>query len=75
MTTPIDCPDGEYQTQTAQQTCDSCTAGHECSDKTKSPNQCDAGKYAEAKSVNCSVCATGNLIANIANVNKTVLVY
>ena len=40
----VTCPDGEYQVSVGQTSCDTCTAGHQCSDKALAPVICAAGE-------------------------------
>ena len=62
MTAATECPDGEYQQNTGQTSCQSCDAGHECSDKTATPNPCAAGQYATANSITCTACPSGRFL-------------
>ena len=60
-----ECPDGEYQDNPGETACLSCTAGHECSNKTLSPVQCDAGYYAPERSLSCTLCPTGKVRSGV----------
>ena len=58
MVNATQCPDGEYQTDTGQSSCDDCPAGSECSDTTTA-NPCSTGQYSDAKAISCTSCPTG----------------
>ena len=61
LSEPIECPDGDYQNDTAQTDCLPCLEGHECSDPAADPQECSTGYYSSAGATSCTACDTGKM--------------
>jgi len=55
----VPCPSGQYQSNTGQTACLSCTAGSQCADQTAAPVACLAGTYSPADAITCTACLAG----------------